>query len=149
MCYGCKWVFCFGKDRSKTIIKLLKDNKEGPKLRRLFPALANLPRNEAPVHKVSVVSTLHTQFIFVNHAIQTIRTRTHQAANYQLWLRLLAFRCKVRWQDLSKKASMVACDRFTIGMLLFLVVFQFMILQCYYYKRSSLKNLLIQSFTGC
>ena len=54
LCYECKRVLCFGKDRSKKIIKLLKDNKEGPKLCRLFPALANLPRNEAPVHKVEI-----------------------------------------------------------------------------------------------
>ena len=58
MCMGCKRVFCLDNDRTAKVRELLKDEEEGARIRRDFPALADLRRGDAPssVCRVGVIN---------------------------------------------------------------------------------------------
>lgn len=48
MCIGCKRVFCLDNDRTNKLKDLLRDDVEGARIRRDFPALADVKRGDAP-----------------------------------------------------------------------------------------------------
>ncbi|EJK62986.1 hypothetical protein THAOC_16382, partial [Thalassiosira oceanica] len=58
MCIGCKRVLCLDNDRTDKLRELLKDEKKGARIRRDFPALADVRRGNAPssVCRVGVIN---------------------------------------------------------------------------------------------
>lgn len=53
-CLGCKQTLCFDQDRTDHFRKMLRDEAKRKELSEKFPYFAELPRNDAPAHRLEI-----------------------------------------------------------------------------------------------